>query len=204
VGDESKVSFALVLFSGMIIHSLFSECLNRAPGIILNHSSYVTKVVFPLEILPLVALCSALLHFMVSLGLLLVFCVYSGMSLNFSIVYLPIIMIPLILMSVGFTLAISALGVYLRDINQIMGVITTVLMFLSPVFYKTSAFPDEYRTLFNFNPLTFPIEQLRNVILWNKPISWENWMITLVVGILICQFGFWWFQKSRKGFADVI
>ncbi len=204
VGDESQVSFALVLFSGMMVHGLLAECLNRAPSIILDHPSYVTKVVFPLEILPLVALCSALLHFTVSLGLLLVFCVYSGMSLTFSVLYAPIIMLPLILMAIGLTWAISALGVYLRDISQVMTVLTTVLMFLSPVFYKTTAFPETYRALFDFNPLTLPIEQLRNVVLWDKPINWESWMISLVVGIAVCYVGFWWFQKSRKGFADVL
>jgi len=96
------------------------------------------------------------------------------------------------------------LGVFLRDISQVMSVITTVLMFLSPVFYKTSAFPEQYRALFDFNPLTLPIEQLRNVVLWDKAVNWESWSISLIVGILICYVGFWWFQKSRKGFADVI
>lgn len=203
-GEESKVAFALVLFSGMIVHGLFAECLNRAPGIIVSQSSYVTKVVFPLEILPWVTLISALLHFLVSLGLLLVFCIFSGIALKTSIVYIPVIMLPLLLMTIGFTWFFASLGVYLRDVGQVMGVITTVLMFLSPVFYKTSAFPEEYRILFEFNPLTLPIEQLRDVMLWGKPVNWSVWATSLFAGITTCYFGFWWFQKSRKGFADVL
>lgn len=203
-GEESKVAFALVLFSGMIVHGLFAECLNRAPGIIVSQPNYVTKVVFPLEILPWVALFSALLHFLVSLGLLLIFCIFSGVALKATVVFIPIIMLPLLLMTLGLTWFFASLGVYLRDIAQGMGVVTTVLMFLSPIFYKTSAFPEEYRIFFGLNPLTLPIEQLRDVMLWGNAINWGSWAISLFAGSAICYSGFWWFQKSRKGFADVL
>lgn len=203
-GEESKVSFALVLFSGMIVHGLFAECLNHAPGMILSKPNYVKKVVFPLEILPWVAICSALLHFLVSLGLLLVFCVFTGVSLKASVVFVPVIMLPLLLTTLGLTWLFASLGVYLRDTAQVMGVVTTVLMFLSPVFYKTSAFPEEYRILFALNPLTLPIEQLRDVMLWGNAINWGSWATSLFAGSSICYFGFWWFQKSRRGFADVL
>ena len=204
IGEESKVAFALVLFSGMIVHGLFAECLNRAPGLIISQPNYVKKVVFPLEILPWVALCSALLHFLVSIGLLLIFCIFSGVSMKATVILVPIVMLPLLLMTLGLTWLFASLGVYLRDIAQGMGVVTTVLMFLSPVFYKTSAFPEEYRILFALNPLTLPIEQLRDVMLWGYAINWSSWAISLFVGITICYFGFWWFQKSRRGFADVL
>jgi len=204
IGDESKVAFAIVLFSGMIVHGLFAECLNRAPGIIVSQPNYVKKVVFPLEILPWVALFSALLHFLVSFGLLLVFCIFTGVSLKATALLVPIVMLPLLLMTLGLSWLFASLGVYLRDITQGMGLITTVLMFLSPVFYKTSAFPEDYQYLFAFNPLTLPIEQLRDVLLWGNTINWTSWATSLFTGIAICYFGFWWFQKSRKGFADVL
>lgn len=203
-GEESKVAFAIVLFSGMIVHGLFAECLNRAPMIIVNQPNYVKKVVFPLEILPWVTLSSALMHFLVSLGLLLIFCFFSGISLMSTAVFIPIIMFPLILMTLGLTWLFSSLGVYLRDIAQGMGVITTMLMFLSPVFYKTSAFPEAYQILFSINPLTLPIEQLRDVMLWGNTPNWGSWTSSLFAGIAICYFGFWWFQKTRRGFADVL
>ena len=204
VGDESKVAFALVLFSGMIVHGLFAECLNRAPVLIVSQPNYVKKVVFPLEILPWVTLCSALLHFMVSLGLLLIFCTLTGVTLKATVLFIPIIMLPLLLMTLGLTWLFASLGVYLRDITQGMGVVTTVLLFLSPVFYKTSAFPEKYQILFMLNPLTLPIEQLRDVILWGNAINWSSWTTSMFAGSAICYFGFWWFQKSRGGFADVL
>jgi lipopolysaccharide transport system permease protein len=203
-GEESKVAFALVLFSGMIVHGLFAECLNRAPGLIVSQPNYVKKVVFPLEILPWVALWSAMLHFLISLGLLLIFCIFTGISLKATVVLVPIVMLPLLLMTLGLTWLFASLGVYLRDIAQGIGVVTTLLMFLSPIFYKTSAFPEDYRILFALNPLTLPIEQLRDVMLWGNAINWGSWVASLLGGGTICYFGFWWFQKSRKGFADVL
>lgn len=203
-GEESKVAFAIVLFSGMIVHGLFAECLNRAPMIIVSQPNYVKKVVFPLEILPWVTLCSALMHFLVSLGLLVIFCIFTGISLKSTAVLIPITMLPLLLMTLGFTWLFASLGVYLRDITQGMGIITTMLMFLSPIFYKTSAFPEEYQILFAINPLTLPIEQLRDVMLWGNVLNWGGWATNFFMGCLICYFGFWWFQKSRRGFADVL
>lgn len=203
-GEENKVTFAIVLFSGMIVHGLFAECLNRAPGIVVSQPNYVKKVVFPLEILAWVTFCSALLHFLVSLGLMLLFCIFTGVSLKATVVLVPVVMLPLILMTIGLTWFFASLGVYLRDIAQGMGIVTTVLLFLSPVFYKTTAFPGEYRGLFVLNPLTLPIEQLRDVMLWGNEIDWGSWGISCFVGLAIFYLGFWWFQKSRRGFADVL
>lgn len=204
IGDESKVSFAIVLFAGMIVHGLFAECLNRAPGIIISHPNYVKKVIFPLEILPWVTVFSALLHFLINLGLLLIFCVATNISLHAGVLLVPLIMLPLFLMTLGLTWLFASLGVYLRDISQGMGLATTVMMFLSPVFYKTSALPENFQTLLLLNPLTLPIEQMRDVMLWGKGIDWASLSLNLLMGMLVCHIGFWWFQKSRKGFADVL
>ena len=204
VGEESKVAFALVLFCGMIVHGLFAECLNASPRLITSQPNYVKKVVFPLEILTWVIVLSALLHFTVSLGLLLIFVLMSGMELTFHILIIPIILLPLILMIMGLTWVFSSLGVYLRDIGQGMGVVTTVLMFVSPVFYPSNSLPEEFRSLLVFNPITLPIEQMRDVILWNKAIQWDDWGVSLCIGLVISWVGFWWFQKSRKGFSDVL
>jgi lipopolysaccharide transport system permease protein len=203
-GDESKVSFAIVLFAGMIVHGLFAECLNRAPGLVLAQPNYVKKVVFPLEIFPWVALSSALLHFIVSFTLLLIFCIVSGIGLYATTLLIPLVIAPLLLMTLGLSWFFASLGVYLRDVSQIMGFATTVLLFLSPVFYKVSALPKNYQILLELNPLTLPIEQLRDVMLWGKGIDWISWGISLLISSAIFHIGFWWFQKTRKGFADVI
>ena len=203
-GEESKVAFAIVLFSGMIVHSFFAECLNRAPGLITSHPNYVKKVVFPLEILACMALLSAFLHFLVSFGILLLFCVLAGEAIQSGALLIPIVLIPLILMTLGFSWAFASLGVYLRDLSQVMGMVTTIALFLAPVFYPTDALPEAYRTLLVWNPVTLPIVQLRDLLLWGKPIRWGAWAVSLLVGVSVCQIGFWWFQKSRRGFADVL
>lgn len=204
VGEESKVAFAIVLFSGMIVHSFFAECLNRAPGLITNHANYVKKVVFPLEILPWMALFSALLHFLVSFGVLLVFCLLAGVPVHAGVLLVPIVLLPLVLMILGVSWVFASLGVYLRDLAQVMGIVTTVALFLAPVFYPIDALPPAYQTLLAWNPITLPIIQLRDVMLWGRPLQWVDWAVSLAVGAAVCQAGFWWFQKSRRGFADVL
>ena len=203
-GEEGKVAFAILLFSGMIIHSFFAECLNRAPGLIISHPNYVKKVVFPLEILPLMALLSALLHMLVSFGVLLFFCLLAGVVIHAGTLLIPIILIPLILMMLGLSWLFASLGVYLRDLSQVIGMLTTVALFLAPVFYPVEILPQAYQTLLNWNPITLPIVQMRELMLWGKPILWESWAISLTIGLAICQTGYWWFQKTRRGFADVL
>lgn len=203
-GEESKVAFAIVLFSGMIVHGFFAECLNRAPSLITSHPNYVKKVVFPLEILPWMAVLSALLHFLVSFGVLLVFCLLAGVPVHGGALLIPIALFPLILLILGLSWIFASLGVYLRDLSQIMGMVTTVAMFLAPVFYPIESLPETYRALLAWNPITLPIVQLRDLMLWDKPLQWGAWTSSLLIGVTVCQIGFWWFQKSRRGFADVL
>ncbi len=203
-GEESRVAFGLVLFSGMIVHGLMAECLNRAPTLIISHTNYVKKVVFPLEILPWVVLISAGLHFLVSLGILIVFCLLGGVSLHPGTLLVPVVLLPLVLITLGLTWLLASLGVYLRDLGQGIGIVTTVLLFLSPVFYPIDALPGDFQSLIKLNPLTVPITQLRNAMLWGAPIGWADWAISMTIGSVVSYAGFWWFQKTRRGFADVL
>jgi len=203
-GEESKVAFALVLFSGMIVHSFFAECLNRAPSLIISHPNYVKKVVFPLDLLPCMALCSALLHFFVSFGVLLLFCVVAGVPIHSGVVLIPAILLPLVLLTLGLSWMLASLGVYLRDLSQVIAMISSIALFMAPVFYPIENLPEAYRRYMYWNPITLPIIQLRDAMLWNKPLMWSGWLISLFIGIAVCFIGYWWFQKSRRGFADVI
>lgn len=204
VGEESKASFAIVLFVGMIVHGLFAECINRAPGLILSNVNYVKKVVFPLEVLPWVAMGSALFHAMISLAVLLIAQLMLNFSFPWTAVFFPLVILPLLIATMGFAWILSATGVFVRDIAQSTGIITTVLLFLSPVFYPVSILPKEYQGLLLLNPLTFVIEEARNVLIWGRMLDWTGWGLSFVVGILIAWAGFWWFQKIRNGFADVL
>lgn len=203
-GSESKTEFAIVLFVGMIVHALFSECVIKAPGLILGNINYVKKVVFPLEILPWITLGSAAFHMVVSTSVLLAFYAMVHGSLQWTIIFLPLIIAPLGLLTLGFSWFLASVGVYLRDVGQTVGILTTVLMFFSPVFYPVSALPQDYQLLLQLNPLTFIIEQGREVLVWGHMPDWIGLGRYWFYATLIAWLGFAWFQKTRPGFADVV
>jgi lipopolysaccharide transport system permease protein len=203
-GEESKADFAIILFTGLIVHGLFAECINRAPGLILSNVNYVKKVVFPLEILPWVAMGSALFHAAISLVVLLIAQLFVNLRLPWTTVFVPVVMLPLVIATMGFAWMLAATGVFVRDVTQTTGIITTALMFVSPVFYPVSALPAEYQQWLLLNPLTFIIEQARDVVIWARTPDWAGWGVSFTAGLAIAWMGFWWFQKTRRGFADVL
>ena len=201
---ESKTDFALILFVGLIIHALFAEVLNRAPMLILSNANYVKKVVFPLEILTVVNLGVALFHALISvIVLLVVFVLLNGLP-SWTIVFMPLTLLPLLPLTLGIGWFLASLGVYLRDIGYLIGIITTALLFLAPVFYPVRALPEAYQFALYFNPLTYPIEQTRAVMLFGELPNWTGLIVYTAISTVIALVGFWWFQKTRKGFADVV
>jgi lipopolysaccharide transport system permease protein len=203
-GDESKADFAIVLFAGLIIHGLFAECVNRAPGLILANVNYVKKVVFPLEILPWVAAGSALFHSAVSIGVLLAAQLVFQQTLAWTVVFLPFVLVPLLFATMGLAWFLSSIGVYVRDIGQTIGIFTMVLLFLSPIFYSVDALPENYRILLLLNPLTPVIGDARRVLIWGQAPDWAGLTLYSAVSFAVAWLGFWWFQRTRRGFADVV
>ena len=201
---ESKTDFALVLFVGLIIHGLFAEVLNRAPTLILSNSNFVKKVVFPLEILTIVSLGAALFHALISVIVLLVAFLFLNGVPSWTVVYMPLTLLPLLPLTLGLGFILASLGVYLRDIGQIIGIITTTLLFLAPVFYPVTALPEAYQSVLYINPLTYPIEQSRAVIIFGELPNWIGLTLYTLISMTICFIRFWWFQKTRKGFPDVM
>jgi lipopolysaccharide transport system permease protein len=204
VGDESKTQFALVLFVGMIVLGLFSEVINRAPGLILSNVNYVKKVIFPIEILPVIAMGAALFHSLISLTVLLTAFALFNSYLHWTVAFIPLVLLPLIILTLGFSWILASLGVFIRDVAQTIGLVTTVLMFLSPVFYPITAVPERFRQIIMANPLTFIIEQAREVLIWGHTPNWVGLGIYTLVAIVVAWLGYAWFQKTRKGFADVL
>lgn len=202
--NESKTQFAVVLFVGMIVHGLFSEVLNRAPTLILSNVNYVKKVVFPLEILPVISMGAALFHSLISLGVLvLAFTLFNGF-LHWTVIFIPLVLLPFIILTLGLAWILASLGVFVRDIAQTIGVITLIMMFLAPVFYPITALPEEFRPWLLANPLTFIIEQAREVLIWGHLPDFKGLSFYTLYSCLLAWFGFVWFQKTRKGFADVL
>jgi lipopolysaccharide transport system permease protein len=188
----------------MIVFNLFSEVVNRAPGLVTSNANYVKKVVFPLEILPWVSLGSALFHTAISLFVLILAQLIINLSLPWTGIFLPLTLLPLIFASVGFAWFLSAIGVFVRDIGQITGLFTTILLFMSAVFYPISALPEQYQSLLQLNPLVLIISESRKSLVLGELPDWFSMLIALLVSLAIAFSGFWWFQKVRKGFADVI
>jgi lipopolysaccharide transport system permease protein len=202
--DESRLEFALILFNGLIAFNLFSDVFNRAPTLILSNTNYVKKVVFPLEILPIVALGSTLFQYLVNLTVLLLVQFFVVYSLPWTILLLPVVLLPLILTCLGIGWFLSSFGVYVRDISQLTGVITTILMFTSTVFYPISALPDRYQSLLQLNPLVVIISESRKVVYYGEMPNWVSLGWVFLLGLSIAFLGFWWFQKTRRGIADVL
>ena len=203
-GAESRTEFALALFIGMITHGIVAEILNKSPRLIITNVNYVKKVVFPLEILPWVVMGATLFHSFISLIVWVLFYIVVNQSIHWTLIFLPIVFIPLVILSIGLSWFLASLGVFIRDIGQITGVLAMVLLFMSPVFYPASMLPEPYQTLIYLNPLTFIIEQARDVLMWGELPNWRGLGIYYVVSCISAWAGFIWFQKTRGGFADVL
>lgn len=200
----SKSEFAIVLFAGLIVFNLFAENVTRAPSLILVNVNFVKKVIFPLEILPCVNLISALFHAGVSLLVLLAFQLAINGGLHWTVLLMPAVLFPFALFCLGISWFLSAIGVFLRDVGQTIGVFVSGLMFLSPIFFPLSSIPAGWRALAALNPLVFPIEQSRNVLVWGHVPNWADWITYSVLSVVVAWCGFAAFQKTRKGFADVL
>lgn len=203
-GTDSKVEFSLILFSGLIVFNIFSECVSQAPGQIIANINYVKKVIFPIEILPWVTMGSAVFHFVISMTVWIVAYVLLYGVPHFTILYLPLILLPFIGFIMGFSWFLAAFGVFLRDVGQIVTLLITATMFLSPIFFPMSAMPEVYRPFLMINPLTIPIEQLRTVAFYGELPRWDLLFYYSLASLVVAWLGFVSFQKTRKGFADVL
>lgn len=201
---ESKVMFAIILFVGMIVHGLFSEILNRSATLIPDNVNYVKKVVFPLEVLPVVVAGAAVFHAVVSLSVWLLFYLACVGLPGWPALFLPLILFPLVLLALGVGWALAALGAGFRDVGQTISIITAVLLFLSPVFYPIESIPQGLHPLIMANPLTFVIEQARAVLIWAQMPDFMGLLVYWALALVVFWAGFVGFQRSRTGFADVL
>lgn len=204
VDSDDKVGFAMNLFAGLIVHGLFAECAGRSSGLIRQHSSFVKRVVFPLWLLAPVLLGSALFQAFVSMLVLLAAQILFYEFIHWQVVWLPVILLPLIILMLGMVWFIAALGVYLRDIGQVIPVVVTAMLFMAPVFYPVSALPEAYQSWLYLNPLTPAIEMVRGLIVEGQLPSLLAYGQYLSVCLLVACLGWGFFSRVQKGFADVI
>ncbi|WP_207461073.1 ABC transporter permease [Azospirillum sp. SYSU D00513] len=204
VHADGHASFALILFVGLILHSFLSECLSRAPSLILGNANLVKRVVFPLEILGWSTIGSALFHGAISFAAL--FAIYALLqgAIPWTALLLPFVVLPLVVLTLGIVWFLAALGVFLRDIGQVMPPVMTLLLFLSPILFPITAVPEAMRPIVFLNPLTIPVEQARALIIWGVLPDWWQLVTYSVIAVLVAWGGFYWFSRSRPAFADVM
>jgi lipopolysaccharide transport system permease protein len=202
--ETANVSFTIVLFIGLIFANFLSECLNRGSSLVVSNPNYVKKVVFPLDVLPWVAVASALFHALISLVVLALALLLTRTPVAPTCLLLPALFVLFIPMVAGITWFLAALGVFFRDLQQVMVVVATALVFLAPIFYPRSMLPEQYRWLLSLNPLTFVVESGREVILWGNLPSWQSALGYAAASLVVAWLGWCVFQLTRRGFADVI
>lgn len=202
--STSPLDYALQLFVGLIIHGLAADCFNRAPMLVVGNVSYVKRVLFPLDTLAVVNLLASLFHAAISLVVLVVFFIAVEHHLYFTVLWLPVVLLPYLVMLAGISWMLAALGVYLRDISQLMGLVTMVLLFMSPVFYPISNLPERFHIFFKLNPLTIIIEQARVVTLQGHAPDFIALGVYMLVALAVAWGGLAAFHKMKKGFADVL
>lgn len=196
--------FALILYTGLTAFNVFSTVINRSPGLVLAVPNYVKKVVFPLEILPVVATASAIITSLINVALILAGSVLVYHAISPTVWLLPLVYIPLILLTLGLAWFLSSLGVFIRDIGQVTSVIIQALFFLTPIVYSIDSIPQNIRFLAALNPLGLIIDGLRRTLLWGTMPDWESWAAVTLTCAVVALLGFVWFSVTKKGFADVM
>lgn len=196
--------FGIVLFLGIMVHGFFAECLVRSPRLIAENGNYVKRIVFPLEALSWVIVLSALFHFAMSTLVFIVLSALIAGVISPFLVLIPVVIAPLVLMTVAVSWVVSALGLYLRDLNQAMPVVVTALLFLSSAIIPVQSLPERYQVIFRMNPLTFFIDQIRAVALWQEAPDWTGLAIRYAVSLAVLYAAFYLFRTAKRGFADVL
>lgn len=200
----NTADYALLLFLGLVTHGFFAECMTRSPGLITGSTNLVKKIVFPLEVLPWTLMLSALFHALANTLVYVVLNIALRGDLPPTLPLLPLVLMPLALVALGTAALLSSLSVFLRDIGQVVGVLSTAMLFLSSAIVPVDTLPVEYQGIFRANPLTFIIDQVREVAFWGRAPDWRGLLEYLLGALLFAWGAHAVFQKIRRGFADVL
>jgi lipopolysaccharide transport system permease protein len=195
--------FALIIYCGLIVFNIFSEVVSTAPRLIHGYQSYVKKIIFPVEILPVVLVTTACIHAAINLVILLLAIVLFG-DVHPTLLLIPIILLPMLFFAFGVAWLLAAAGVFVRDLVHVMPVFVQIAMFLSPVFYAVSHVPTYLQWFYRINPLSAVIENLRSIALWGETPDWGSWTITLIVSLITAAIGYTFFMHGKEEFADVL
>ncbi|MEO6993804.1 MAG: ABC transporter permease [Lacunisphaera sp.] len=204
LAHETRADYALGIFFGLTLFQFVAEVMGLAPLIIVSNPNFVKKVVFPLEILPASNVGAAFFHLMIGLVLAMIGLIFLDRSVHWELLWLPIIIAPLGLFCLGIAWLLSALGVFLRDIGQLMQFLTMALMYASAVFFPASKIAAPFWTFLRFNPILLAIGLARDTALWAQPINYHHLIFLYFSGFVCCWVGHIAFKKMKPGFADVL
>jgi len=202
--DGGKGSFAVIMFCGMALYNLFSEAVSMSCGCVTGQSNLVKKVIFPLEILPPIQVLTTFALGMAWFVLLLLGAYFILGFVGWTMLLLPIVLLPLMVFTLGVSYLVASLGVFVRDTQYVVGVVLQILFFATPIFYPVSAVPSELRWVLNWNPLTVFIEQARKVFLYGRLPDWAFLGWAALAALIVLQFGYFFFVRTKRGFADVL
>jgi len=202
--SDSPWEYALFLFTGLLVFNVFSEVVTRAPTLMLENVSYIKNILFPTEIIVANSIVVALFNFFVGFAILMILYVsVRGVPpVTTLLILLPLA--PLVLFTMGLAWFLAALGVYLRDLRQIVTILITAIMFLCPLFYPLSALPDGIRSVIALNPLASIIETMRDLVFFGRLPQWQSYTVGFIASAIVAWLGYAWFIKTRRGFSDVV
>ncbi|HBN1876904.1 TPA: ABC transporter permease [Escherichia coli] len=204
LSNEGNFDFAVVLFTGLIVFNMYADATNRAANIIHDNKNYVKKVIFPLNILPIIVVNSSFFNGIISYLILFTVLLLFKDTLNIQCVFIILLLFPIYLMSLGVTYLVSAISAFARDIGQVMGIFNMAFMFLSPIFFPMERMPAKFQFIASLNPIAFVVTQARDTLIFNKGFNWDGYAVSLLCSSIIFVVGFIVFSSLKKDFADVI
>ena len=201
---SSPLTFALYLFCGLLPWIAFSEGIQRSTTILLENVNLIKRVVFPIEALPVNVALSGIVQQLVGTFVLLVANLALGGSLHATVLLLPVLLVVQLMATLGLAWLAASLGVFLRDVSQASHLVLQTWLYLTPVFYPEEMVPPRFHWLVRFNPMAPLIRSYRRILIDGIAPDWVGLGYTLAFGVVCLMFGYWWFERTKKAFADVI
>ena len=202
--SDSKLGFALILFCGLSVYNIFAETILLSATVISGNPNYVKKVVFPLEILPLVKFLTALFFGTIWFGVLLLGIMTIMHIASWSMFALPLVLLPLFFLTCGLAWLVAALGVFFRDVSHMLSILLQAMFYMTPILYELKIMPARFHIILRLNPLTDIVENVRRVLIYGQWPDWGIWSIMLAASLVVSKLGYLLFMKSKRGFSDVL
>lgn len=204
-GDQGgHLRFAVYLFCGMLPWIALSDGVLRSTTSLTDNINLVRRVVFPLEALPVNLAFSALMQQLLGTIVLLIAALLMQGTLHTTAFWMPVLLIPQLLATIGLGWLMASLGVFIRDMAQVNQLALQACMYLTPILYPENLVPPNYRWLVDLNPMAPLIRSYRWTLLEGKVPDWRGLGFTMAFGLICFTFGYWWFQRTKKAFADVL